>query len=170
MSKASHSHQRAFTLIELLVVISLIGLLSSIVLASINNTKIKARDARKQSDLVEISTTLERYWLDNNSMPTGPAPFQDWCAIGVSTCAQELVSPNYFKSGFPTSPVSSDPYYYKDIPSAPELGMPNGYGILGVHLEKNIYNSGVLGIHCSTQPDGSGGGNVVKYYCLNFVK
>lgn len=46
--------QRGFTLIELLVVISLIGLLSSIVFASLGGAREKARIARAQSDLKEI--------------------------------------------------------------------------------------------------------------------
>jgi len=51
-----------FTLIELLVVISIIGLLSSIVLTSVNSARAKARDARRKSDLHTIQTALELYY------------------------------------------------------------------------------------------------------------
>ncbi|KKU77663.1 MAG: hypothetical protein UY03_C0011G0013 [Parcubacteria group bacterium GW2011_GWA2_47_64] len=61
MTSASVKKMRGFTLIELLVVISIIGLLSSVVLASLNTARSKARDARRKSDLNEIRTALEFY-------------------------------------------------------------------------------------------------------------
>lgn len=54
--------KQGFTLIELLVVIAIIGLLSSIVLASLNSARIKARDARRISDIRQIRTALEFYY------------------------------------------------------------------------------------------------------------
>src|SRR3989338_3128827 len=51
-----------FTLIELLVVISIIGLLSSVVLASLNNARAKARDTRRIQDFKQISTALYLYY------------------------------------------------------------------------------------------------------------
>jgi prepilin-type N-terminal cleavage/methylation domain-containing protein len=53
---------RAFTLIELLVVIAIIGLLASIVLASLNTAKQKGRDARRISDIKQIQLALELYY------------------------------------------------------------------------------------------------------------
>lgn len=60
---------RGFTLIELLVVISIIGLLSSIVLASLNSARIKARDTRRMADLEQIRTALELYYDSNGYYP-----------------------------------------------------------------------------------------------------
>jgi len=66
-----HKHKRGFTIIELLVVISIIGLLSSMVLVSLDNARIKARDAKRQSDLSNISRALELYYSNHDSYPIG---------------------------------------------------------------------------------------------------
>ncbi len=57
-------NKRGFTLIELLVVIAIIGMLSSIVLVSLGSSRKKARDARRQSDLRQITTAMELCYQD----------------------------------------------------------------------------------------------------------
>jgi len=52
---------RGFTLIELLVVIAIIGILASIVLASLNSARRKSRDARRIADVKQIQLALELY-------------------------------------------------------------------------------------------------------------
>lgn len=52
---------RGFTLIELLVVIAIIGILSSVVLASLNSAKLKARDAKRISEVKQMQTAAELY-------------------------------------------------------------------------------------------------------------
>ncbi len=53
------NYKKGFTLIELLVVISIIGLLSSIVMASLNTTRVKAADTAIKADLKGIATSAE---------------------------------------------------------------------------------------------------------------
>ena len=58
-----------FTLVELLVVISIIGLLSSIVLTSVNSARARARDARRLADTRQIQNALALYYDDHGSYP-----------------------------------------------------------------------------------------------------
>ena len=51
-----------FTLIELLVVIAIIGVLASVVLASLNNARRKARDARRITDIKQLQLALTLYY------------------------------------------------------------------------------------------------------------
>ena len=61
--------KRGFTLIELLVVISIIGMLSSIVLASLNRARMKARDAKRKTDLHALRLAVQLYYDDNGTFP-----------------------------------------------------------------------------------------------------
>jgi prepilin-type N-terminal cleavage/methylation domain-containing protein len=60
---------QGFTLIELLVVIAIIGLLSSVVLAALNQTRAKARDTQRLSQAKEIVTAIELYIADKGYAP-----------------------------------------------------------------------------------------------------
>jgi len=72
------SKQKGFTLIELLVVIAIIGLLSTIVLVSLNTARAKARDVRRLSDMYQILIALEMYYDDNNEYPEENSSNGSW--------------------------------------------------------------------------------------------
>ncbi len=63
-------NKKGFTLIELLVVIAIIGILASIVLASLNSARKKSRDARRVADIKQIQIALELYFDATQAYPT----------------------------------------------------------------------------------------------------
>src|SRR3989344_4828161 len=63
--------QGGFTLIELLVVIAIIAVLAAVVLVALGNARTRARDARRVSDLNNVSLALEVY-LDTTNSATYP--------------------------------------------------------------------------------------------------
>lgn len=66
--------QRGFTLIELLVVVAIIGLLSSIVSAALNVQRMRARDARRVSDIKQVKSGLDIYYANGSGYPSAA----DW--------------------------------------------------------------------------------------------
>lgn len=67
----SYQKNKAFTLLELLVVIAVIGILASVVMVSLSNSKTKARDAKRKTDLNQLAQAMELYGYDNNGSYMG---------------------------------------------------------------------------------------------------
>lgn len=62
---------RGFTLIELLVVIAIIGILASVVLASLNTARAKGADAAIKSSVNNMRAQAELFYDDNSNSYTG---------------------------------------------------------------------------------------------------
>jgi prepilin-type N-terminal cleavage/methylation domain-containing protein len=110
MHNNAQSGKSGFTLIELLVVISIIGLLASVVLVSINSARRKSRDTKRIADMNQMAKAMELYFNTNNvyppqatyipldtvagltpnyvaTLPKAPAPADGVCsAVGAGTC------------------------------------------------------------------------------------
>lgn len=57
-----NANKKGFTLIELLVVIAIIGILAAIIIAALNNARLKAQDAAIIGDLVTIRNSASLYY------------------------------------------------------------------------------------------------------------
>jgi prepilin-type N-terminal cleavage/methylation domain-containing protein len=74
--------KKGFTLIELLVVVAIIAILSSVVIASLASARVKSRDARRISDVRQITLALDLYF---DSKGYYPPVFQDTTVAGMCT-------------------------------------------------------------------------------------
>src|SRR3989338_5221325 len=62
-----------FTLIELLVVVAIIGMLLSIISLSLGNSRLKARDTKRLSDMRQFKTGMDLYYSSGGGYPDTPA-------------------------------------------------------------------------------------------------
>jgi len=111
-------YKAGFTLIELLVVISIIGLLATIVLVSVNSARKKARDVVRMADLKQIQVALEMYYDANGNYPNRHVH----TGSGWDTLAADLVP---YLSSLPKDPGTY--YYYYDGGESDDYP---GYGLM----------------------------------------
>jgi len=135
------SDNAGFTLIELLVVIAIIGMLASVILASLNTARLKARDARRLSDIKEIQTALALY-------------FDDQSPVSYPTTSLSVLAPSYLQK-IPTDPKTGSAYGY--------TGAQVTY-VLGAQLE-NTSNS-ALSSGLSTGTAGTLNCATTGVYCV----
>lgn len=91
--------KKGFTLIELLVVIAIIGVLASVVLASLNTARRKSRDARRVADIKQIQLALEMEFDDAQEYPDALSTLQS----------------NGFIAVVPTDPTTGTAYAYSNL-------------------------------------------------------
>lgn len=106
--------KQAFTLIELLVVIAIIGILSGLVIVSMNGSVNSANDARRKSDISALAKAVLAYKTLNGSVPNSSGII---CDIG-SNC-----------TGFPGAIV---PDYIGSIPRDPDGSYYKYYSLDGI--------------------------------------
>lgn len=100
---SSNKRGAGFTLIELLVVVAIIGLLSSVVLVSTRNARIKARDARRLSDLQQVKSGLDLFFNFGAGYPSTT----DWNTAQTSLAVLKCGTQDIFK-------VPQDPSFLTD--------------------------------------------------------
>ena len=92
---------KGFTLIELMVVIAIIGVLSSVVLASLGSTKQKAKDSTVKQIVGQMRSILATQYAENPNSPSYFLASSGWVisntAAGVFTnnCATKFTNAYY---------------------------------------------------------------------------
>ncbi|MCK5319879.1 hypothetical protein KAJ61_00635, partial [Candidatus Parcubacteria bacterium] len=97
------------------VVIAIIGLLSTLAVVSLSNARQKARDAKRMSDLKQISTAIELYSSDQatSAYPTNGAA----CGADIISVADTAAIDNLCGSG--NSITDGTNIYLQSIPDDP---------------------------------------------------
>ncbi len=148
--------QKGFTLIELLVVIAVIGMLASIILVSLGPARARARDARRISDVRQMSLALEIEATDGGEAVAGCAGDQvdaDTCSItGTAVVFTNFQDPSTSETPC-LSGVSTDTCQYSIATDAGAAGartddyqicfvLEQANGALGLSSGKNQISDG----------------------------
>lgn len=117
---------RGFTLIELLVVISVVALLASIILTSLQDARTKAKDIKRVAELQQIAKALEFYHFDHGKYPEPDSTpgFSGW-EVSYGEDSDDIFLEELVTGGY----LSSE--------STDSLSESNGGQITGAHLTYN---------------------------------
>ena len=99
-------NKKGFTLIELLVVVAIMGLLAALAVVALNTARARARDARRVSDIKQIQTALELYYMDNYKYPVDPTNnlIEGLCLSSGSHFAAQPCTGTTYMGQVPKSP------------------------------------------------------------------
>lgn len=146
MTRRFFKSKKGFTLIELLVVIAIIGVLASIVLASLNTARRKGRDTRRIADLGQVRLALELYFDtgNNRSYPPGNWAAMEGLLEGAAACGNAPCMVNV-----PADP-STQTYVYQSLLADGTIcnAAPCASYVLQVILEdvgNQVYNTDIDG-------------------------
>ncbi len=146
------TYSRAFTLIELLVVIAIIGILTAMIVTNLSQSRAKARDAKRISDIGQIQLVLELFYDRCKEYPITPLD------VGYICPTKPTVKLSDYISQIPTPP-SIATYDY----STNSKTVPTDY-ILHTTLE--FYNEAIRdGLSVFPNPWVCGGGFSVPGTC-----
>ncbi len=128
-AKFKQSTQAGFTLIEILIVMIIIAFLASLSAASFQSSQKKARDARRKSDLHQITTALEAYYNDVKAYPLSSAENTVLGCHGGNECSwgEEFVD-------------DKGTVYMVKLPADPSMGRGFTYVYISNGTEYQLYS------------------------------
>lgn len=112
--------RKAFTLVELLIVVIIIGILATLIVVSYNGARAKARDSVRKTDLRNIETAMNRYYLEFNTyfVKNKAGTYSGWRGSGEGCFGFDIAgstdwplapSRALYDQGFLSVPLIKDP-------------------------------------------------------------
>lgn len=142
-----------FTLIELMVVVAIISILASVGIAVYSGAQKKARDSKRQQEIIEIQKAIEQYYAIKSIYPDN-----------IYDAAQ-INNAEYFAKGTtPVDPKSSSNYdFAKCPPPANKYKLCAKLEILDSGTSDAIPSDGCESAYSTT-------GGSKDYFCVNALQ
>lgn len=146
MTMYKHTSQRGFTLMELMIVMMIIGILTSIIGGSFMQSRLKARDAQRKSDIAQLQRALESYYNDHGTYPMasndGMVLGTPWGGVFQDT------TPTTYMNQLPNDPKQPE-IQYLYVTDADKMKY-QVFTYLENELDDDI-NTSIVGKTCGTQ-------------------
>jgi prepilin-type N-terminal cleavage/methylation domain-containing protein len=129
-------NEKGFTLLELLVVIAIIGVLSAIVMVSLNESRKKSRNVAVLEQMFEYQKSLELDYTTTGVYPrTNVARTHRYC-IGDGLTAGERCMGNFTTAYSPAAAAIAEGVFKSHMPSLPRFKQAIG----GLDYSSPAYN------------------------------
>jgi type II secretion system protein G len=129
---SNKKNKNGFTLIEVMVAVAIIGILSSVVISSVTESKKRSRDAKRISDINQMKVALELYFDRCGEYPTKPNRTSSLPNITANNGCPTGINLQTFINQLPAPPVANEYKYTINV----WPGKPTDYA-LRADLEGN---------------------------------
>ena len=165
------SNKKGFTLIELLVVIATIALLASIILASLNSSRVRARNLNRTQIAKQYVNALELYHSDHAGYPCNDCNNDETTEESLYFCLGFTTSQSCYGPAFPGSDTLNSALlpYFSALPKNSDqvsISLSNLNGTLYncVDVSNGICQSYQLKWVLEGIDNNCGGGNVLSTF------
>lgn len=151
-----NKYKKGFTILELLVVIAIIGILASVILVAVQNSRAKARDTKRVEEVKSLQSALELYRNSNGVYPSvADSSVTDSTALAAALAPYlPSVSNDFVYTGLSSSGVAAACTGYHLA-----VALENSHTVLVSDKDQSSRNGSVLAASASYRCGQAGGIN-----------